>query len=94
MTSAAILEPTGQSDTTLKFTAGLIMSVPFEAEIRNLVNLNRLRLKVKYPDQKTQIILPRPAHMKPLNPETNSEGKLNQLFVFYVQINFSLFYTF
>lgn len=66
MSSAVILEPTGQTDTTLKFTAGLIMSIPFEAELKNLSNPERLRLKVKYPDQKTQIILPRPAHIKPL----------------------------
>lgn len=66
MSSAMILEPSGQTDTSLKFTAGLIMSVPFEAELRYLIDPNQIRLKVKYPDQKTQVILPRPAHLKPL----------------------------
>ncbi|VEN55059.1 unnamed protein product [Callosobruchus maculatus] len=66
MSSATILEPSGQTDTSLKFTAGLIMSVPFEAELRHLIDPARIRLKIKYPDQKTQIILPRPAHLKPL----------------------------
>lgn len=74
MSTAVILEPTGQTDTTLKFTAGLVMSIPFEAELRNLSSPERLRLKVKYPDQKTQIILPRPSHIKPLNLD-GSEGK-------------------
>ncbi|XP_072398264.1 integrator complex subunit 4 [Diabrotica undecimpunctata] len=66
MSSAIILEPTNRSDTSLKFTAGLIMSVPFEAELKHLIDPTRVRLKVKYPDQRTQIILPRPAHLKPL----------------------------
>lgn len=64
--SAIILDPTGQNDTSLKFTAGLIMLVPFEAELNNLVDPGRIRIKVKYPDQRTQVILPRPSHMKPL----------------------------
>lgn len=75
MTSATILEPSGQTDSALKFTAGLIMAVPFEAELNYLVDPNRLRLKVKYPDQKTQIILPRPSHLKPLLYDTNNLGK-------------------
>ncbi|KAL3280766.1 hypothetical protein HHI36_003998 [Cryptolaemus montrouzieri] len=77
MSSAEILEPTGQTDTSLKFTAGLIMSVPFEAELRHLLDPSRVRIKIKYPDQKTQVILPRPAHMKPLDfdkKETEDSG--------------------
>ncbi|CAH1117828.1 unnamed protein product [Phaedon cochleariae] len=66
MSSASILEPTGHADTSLKFTAGLIMSVPFEAELRYLLDPSRIRLKIKYPDQRTQIVLPRPRHLKPL----------------------------
>lgn len=73
MSSAVILDPNGQTDSTLKFTSGLIMSIPFEAELRNLSSPERLRLKVKYPDQKTQIILPRPSHIKPLHFD-GSEG--------------------
>lgn len=74
MTSTVIIEPNGQTDSTLKFTAGLIMAVPFEAELRHLSDPSRLRLKIKYPDQKTQIILPRPSHLKPLLFETNNDG--------------------
>ncbi|CAG9865327.1 unnamed protein product [Phyllotreta striolata] len=66
MSSALILEPSNRTDTSLKFTAGLIMSVPFEAELRHLIDPGRVRLKIKYPDQRTQIVLPRPAHLKPL----------------------------
>lgn len=75
MSSASILEPNGQTDTSLKFTAGLIMSVPLEAELNHLLDPSRIRIKVKYPDQKTQIILPRPSHLKPLYYDENNEGK-------------------
>lgn len=42
------------------------MAVPFDAELYNIADRSRLRLKIKYPDQRTQISLPRPAHIKPL----------------------------
>ncbi|XP_056644986.1 integrator complex subunit 4 [Diorhabda sublineata] len=74
MSSAVILEPSNRSDTSLKFTAGLIMSVPFEAELVNLIDPGRVRLKIKYPDQRTQIVLPRPAHMKPLSCDKSGNG--------------------
>lgn len=76
MSSAVILEPSGQTDSTLKFTAGLVMAVPFEAELYNLSDPSRLRLKIKYPDQRTQVILPRPEHLKPLYLDGPSEGKV------------------
>ncbi|KAK4880692.1 hypothetical protein RN001_008838 [Aquatica leii] len=67
MSSAVIVEPNNQTDTTLKFTAGLTMAVPLEAELYNLADPSRLRIIVKYPDQRTHVVLPRPAHLKPLN---------------------------
>ncbi|CAH1956438.1 unnamed protein product [Acanthoscelides obtectus] len=82
MSSATILEPSGQTDTSLKFTAGLIMSVPFEAELRHLIDPARIRLKIKYPDQKTQIILPRPAHLKPLSYDDTDKGE-GSLYIFF-----------
>ncbi|XP_017786488.1 PREDICTED: integrator complex subunit 4 [Nicrophorus vespilloides] len=79
MSSVQILEPSGQSDSTLKFTAGLIMAVPFEAELLRLSEPSRLRIKVKYPDQRTQVTLPRPAHIKPLNYDGNAnDAKFGQ----------------
>lgn len=75
MSSATILDPSGQTDSTLKFTAGLIMAVPFEAELNHLSDPSRLRLKIKYPDQKTQVLLPRPAHLKPLYADGPPNGK-------------------
>lgn len=74
MSKAVILEPTGQNDSALKFTAGLVMAVPLEAELTNLADPTRLRLKVKYPDQRTQVIVPRVADLKPLDPEAEERG--------------------
>lgn len=73
MSKAVIIEPTGQTDTALKFTAGLVMAVPLEAELTNLVDPSRLRLKVKYPDQRTQVMVPRTADLKPL--DVDADGK-------------------
>lgn len=80
MSSSLILEPSGQTDTTLKFTAGLIMAVPFEAELYNLSDPSRLRLKIKYPDQRTQIVLPQPAHIKPLCLDGTNNGNIVSYF--------------
>lgn len=84
MSLAEIIEPNGQADTSLKFTAGLVMSVHFDAELRHLADPSRLRLKVKYPDQKTQVILPRPSHLKPLFED--SIGKGLQHFFLYLKV--------
>ncbi|XP_048522267.1 integrator complex subunit 4-like [Dendroctonus ponderosae] len=70
MSSANIIDPSGQGDTSLKFTAGLIMSVPFEAELTHLLDPSRIRLKIKYPDQRTQVVVPKPTHLKPLHYDT------------------------
>lgn len=83
MTSAIIVEPTGQTEKQHKFTAGLILAIPFEAELRHLSDRSRVRLKIKYPDQKTQIILPRPSHFKPLLFDTE-EGNLD---IFKISLN-------
>lgn len=72
MSKAVILEPSGETDTALKFTAGLIMAVPVEAEFTNLQDPSRLRLKIKYPDQSTQVMLPKTGDLKPL--ELDGEG--------------------
>lgn len=73
MSTAIIHEPSSQMEKQHKFTAGLVLSIPFEAELRHLSDPTRLRLKIKYPDQRTQIILPRPTHFKSLLFE-NEEG--------------------
>ena len=62
-----ILEPTGESDNPLKFLAGFVLGVPMEAEIHGLVNCEYLRVRVRYPDQQTQLSIPQPSHLKVFN---------------------------
>lgn len=47
MTSAAILEPRDKSDVTLKFTAGLVLALPFTAVIENVHDIRNIRIKVR-----------------------------------------------
>ena len=44
---ATIYEPTGESDTPLKFTAGLLLGVNFDAELENIEDLKNVRIKVR-----------------------------------------------
>ncbi|KAG1687336.1 Integrator complex subunit 4 [Nymphon striatum] len=63
--NATIDEPSGESDNPLKFTAGLVLGVNLDAQIHHIENVKQVRVKVKYPDQQTQFILPRQADFRP-----------------------------
>lgn len=65
MCYAAINSPVGGPDTTYKFTAGLVMSIPLDAEISHLHSTKPLRLRLRYPDQQTHLIVPRVDHLRP-----------------------------
>lgn len=66
MSTALITEPTGEVDAALKFTAGLVVGVPLDAELCNVRNTATLRVKVKYPDQQTQLIVPKRSDFRPM----------------------------
>ncbi|XP_069683725.1 integrator complex subunit 4 [Periplaneta americana] len=66
MSTAVITEPTGEVDAALKFTAGLVVGVPLDAEVCNVRNTATLRVKVKYPDQQTQLIVPKRSDFRPM----------------------------
>jgi integrator complex subunit 4 len=66
MSTAVITEPTGEVDAALKFTAGLVIGVPLDAELCNVRNTATLRVKVKYPDQQTQLIVPKCSDFRPM----------------------------
>lgn len=59
-------KPTGHIDATIQVTAGLIASVDLHADVYNIYDINSLRIFVKYPDQRTHMLLPRKGHIKPL----------------------------
>lgn len=75
MCSARILEPRGEADSALSFTAGLVLGVPLDAELSNLSNVAALRVKVKYPDQTTQLLVPCRSDLRVSEIESSSEQR-------------------
>ncbi|KAJ8680914.1 hypothetical protein QAD02_016701 [Eretmocerus hayati] len=73
---AIIEEPVSDSDTVLKFTGGLILAVPMTAKILNLQDPDAVRIKLRHPDQKVQLILPRKSDLKLQNNDKSSYYKL------------------
>uniref|UniRef100_A0A6M2DDE3 Integrator complex subunit 4 n=1 Tax=Xenopsylla cheopis TaxID=163159 RepID=A0A6M2DDE3_XENCH len=73
ITYAKMYKPTGHIDATIQVTAGLIASVDLHADVYNIYDINSLRIFVKYPDQRTHMLLPRKGHIKPL-PEHEGSG--------------------
>jgi len=74
MCRAVINEPCADADAVLRFTAGLVVAVPFDAEITSLPSLRQLRVKVRYPDQTTVMILPKQSDLRPLVHGDPSSG--------------------
>lgn len=64
MLSADINEPQGDADNAYKFTAGMVIGIPLDADIRNLRDTSILRVKLKYPDQQTVLIIPRASDLR------------------------------
>ena len=69
MTSATIIEPTGESDNPMKFTAGLLLGIDLDCEIQNLVDTANVRVRVKYPDQQVHLICPRLSNFRSVTPD-------------------------
>ncbi|XP_014223343.1 integrator complex subunit 4 [Trichogramma pretiosum] len=68
---AVIEEPVSDSDTVLKFTGGLVLGIPLTAKILNLRNPTDVRIKLRHPDQKVQLILPRQNDLKLQHDKSN-----------------------
>jgi len=73
---ATILEPTGESENILKFTSGLVLGVPLIAEVCNVEDLKTVRIRVKYPDQQTHLLLPRMTDFKDTLPPSPLRRRL------------------
>nr|XP_027200245.1 integrator complex subunit 4-like [Dermatophagoides pteronyssinus] len=59
MTKGEIVEPIEKMDTILKFTAGLVLEVPFVANLEHVKDIKNIRIKIQYPDQQIQLIQPK-----------------------------------
>jgi integrator complex subunit 4 len=66
MSNASINEPAGRSDAPFKFTAGLVLTVHLDANIQNITDIRNIRIKVKYPDQQSHVILPKLSDFRPV----------------------------
>ncbi|XP_050525128.1 integrator complex subunit 4 [Daktulosphaira vitifoliae] len=74
MCKVIIIRPLGGPDTTHKLSAGLILPISLNAELYSLQNdsSSLLRLKIKYPDQQTHLIMPRKNHLRLVNLSNES----------------------
>ncbi len=59
MAHAVMYEPLGGNDTPLKYTAGMILAVPVDAELFNLEDHSLLKIAIQTPDQKIMLISPK-----------------------------------
>lgn len=79
MCTARILEPieANSAENVFKVTAGLIAALPLVVEIENLQEnqVQNLRIKIKYPDQNTYMVVPRLRDLKKVILEN---GKMSE----------------
>jgi len=69
---AEVHEPQLRSDAITKFTAGLVLSVKFRATIHNVRDARLLRIRIKYPDQKTHLFFPKKTDFKPISCDSET----------------------
>lgn len=71
MSHAVIFEPLGMNETPLKYLAGMILSVPVDCEIYHAPNPGAVRIAIKTPDQKVQLVTPKSSQFIPKDHEVN-----------------------
>jgi integrator complex subunit 4 len=59
LSHAEILEPRLRSDVVFKFTAGLVFNITVKARVRNIEDVSLVKVRVKYPDNKTMLHCPK-----------------------------------
>ncbi|KAI5642300.1 integrator complex subunit 4 [Phthorimaea operculella] len=78
MCTATILEPACDNDTIVRFSAGLIAGVAFEAEVLRVKDPRAIRIRVAYPDRRHHALVPPKDHLRPLDHHnTNDDGTQN-----------------
>uniref|UniRef100_H3CKJ6 Integrator complex subunit 4 n=2 Tax=Tetraodon nigroviridis TaxID=99883 RepID=H3CKJ6_TETNG len=67
--SAAILEPTGESDNPLRFTSGLVLALDVDATLEHVQEpQNCVKVQVLYPDGQSHVIHPKPGDFRRPGP--------------------------
>ncbi|XP_063392691.1 integrator complex subunit 4 [Cydia fagiglandana] len=78
MCTATIIEPASDSDTVLRFSAGLAGGAALEAEVLRVRDPAALRVRVAYPDRQAHALAPPRDHLRPLDHHTtNDDGTVN-----------------
>lgn len=78
MCTASILEPASDTDTVVRFCAGLVTAVALEAEVLRVKDPAALRVRVAYPDRRSHALPPPAEHLRPLDHhEQNDDGTQN-----------------
>ena len=65
MARATIHEPTGGQETPLKYMAGLVLGIPMDAEVHNVVDTSALRICIFTGDQQSHLSIPRRGDLTP-----------------------------
>ena len=63
--AAVIFEPRQETEHPQKFTAGLVLGIPLDCELRHVSDISQVRLRVQYPDQRAQLVMPRATDFRP-----------------------------
>ena len=59
MSRAKVYEPSGNNEAPLKYTAGMVLAVPVDADLFNVGDVTKVRLALKTPDQKVILVTPK-----------------------------------
>ncbi len=73
MTHAVIYEPVSMNETPLKYTAGMVLAVPVDADVFNVHDPASVCLAIKTPDQKVQLVTPKQSHLFPKDEENGGK---------------------
>ena len=64
MCKAVLNGVSSSPDAPIKFTAGLVMSTPIDADIYALNDPSALRIRIHYPDHQTHVLVPTAHHLR------------------------------
>ncbi|XP_069566609.1 integrator complex subunit 4 isoform X1 [Brachyistius frenatus] len=68
--TAAVIEPTGESDNPLRFTTGLVVALDIDATLEHVQDpQNTVKVQVLYPDGQSHVIHPKPGDFRKPGPD-------------------------
>lgn len=71
MCRAVLTGPSSSPDAPIKFTAGLVMAIPIDAEIFGLQDPSSLRIRIHYPDHQIHNCVPSANHLRATGNEAD-----------------------